>query len=437
MAAVAFVAAPSGKQQLYVRELDAAESRALPGADGAEGPFFSPDGRMLGFWTEETVLKRVSISGGAPELVCKGQTHIHGGSWCRDGTVAFSTKRKIWTVPASGGEPKEVTAPPEGESRQYFPEILPGCRTVLYSVVDGQSAPVGIVGQSLETGRRVTLVKGGSNAHFAPPGHLLYVVNGSLMAAPFDSGSLSLTGPAVRVLDGVAYGAPQERALGQFSASATGTLAFVAGPSFSSGKGELLWVERDGTETPIKEVGIARGARLSPDGRRIAYQFRDESVAGAMPSVWVYDLERGTTSRVTFEGEWWPVWTPDGRRIVFIHSTDQKSYALAWQSADGTGPLEIFSAVPGRVRQPQSWTPDGGTLLVHDFPWPSPSSGTSGFDIVGIPRDGERTAKPLLASSFTESLPFVSPDGRWLAYVSDESGRSEVYVRPYPSLDAK
>ena len=434
---IAFIAAPGGKPQLYVRDLETTEPRALPGTEGAEGPFFSPDGRMLGFWTEDTLLKKVSVSGGTPELLCKGQTHIHGGSWCPDGTIMFSTQRKIWRVAASGGEPKEVAAP-EGEARLYFPETLPGCRTVVYSVLDAGSAPIGIVGQSLETGKRVTLVKAGSNAHFAPPGTLLYIVNGTLMAAPFDPDGLSLTGPPVRVLDGVAYGAPQERALGQFSVSRTGTLAFVAGPSFSSGKGELLWVERDGTESVIKEVGVARGARLSPDGHRIVYQRRDESVPNSQPMVWVYDIERGTTSRVTFDGDsWWPVWTPDGRRVVFIHSTDQKNYALAWQNADGTGPLEAFAAAPGRVRQPQSWTPDGRLLLAHDFPWPSQSSGTSGFDIVAIPRDGDRTAVPLIATPFTESLPFVSPDGRWLAYVSDESGRSEVYVRPYPALDAK
>ncbi len=433
---VAFVAANGGKTQLYLRELEAAEARVLPGTEGAEGPFFSPDGGALGFWSEETSLKRVSLSGGPPELICKGETHIHGGSWCTDGTIAFSSKRRIWTVPAAGGEPKELTAP-DGETRHYFPELLPGCRALVYSVLDPSSGPIGIVAQSLDTGKKVTLVKGGSNAHFVPPGRLLYVVNGTLMAAPFDPRRIELTGAAAHLLDGVAYGAPQERALGQFAASASGTLAFVAGPSFSAGRGELLWVDRDGKESPIKEVGTARGARLSPDGRRIAYQFREESL-GALPQIWVYDIERGTSSRVTLEGEnWWPVWTPDGRRLVFIHSTGPNEYPLAWQSADGTGTLELFAAAAGRVRQPQGWTPDGRTLLAHDLPWPSQSSGLSGYDIVAIPRDGDRTAKPLLATPATESLTSVSPDGRWLAYVSDESGRTEVYVRPYPSLDAK
>src|SRR4029077_20632013 len=271
----------------------------------------------------------------------------------------------------------------------------------------------------------------GTNPRYAPTGHLVYAQGGSLMAVQFDPQRLAITGTAVPVVGGVLQSPVSGAA--QYSFSATGSLVYVPG-GVQSNQSKLVWVSRNGAEQPLAAPARAyRGPRLSPDGHQVAVAIQEQE-----SQVWLYDLSRETLTRLTFGGNVNnnPSWTPDGKRIAF-ESNKEGTLNIFWQLADGTGGLERLTTSE-YVQVPHSWAPDGQLLAYAE------ATSTTGYDIWML-RMGEsstgsgqvRKAQPFLRTRFDEAVPRFSPDGRWLAYVSNESVRNEIYVQPYPGPGGK
>ena len=417
---VAFIATRGGIQQLYLRAMDSLEARAVPGTDQAINPFFSPDGQWVGFFARNE-LKKVPTNGGAVQTVGAGGISP-GAAWSSQGMIALSPDpgSDLQQVSDAGGAPQPLTRLENGESSHGWPEFLPGGRAVLFAAAltgtNWSTAKVAV--QSLGTGARRDLVPGGTQPRYAPSGHLVYAQGSTLMVAPFDSQRLEVTGAAVPAVEGVLQSAVDGPV--QYSFSDTGSLIYVAGGS-QSRQSKPMWVTRSGTEQPLAIP--ARNylyPRLSPDGRRVAISIEDQQ-----RDIWLYDFSRETLTRFTFEGgpNDSPAWTPDGKRIAFSSGPA----SMFWQLADGSGGREQLATIDA---VPRSWSPDGQLLA-----FVSPTV-TTKRDI-WVLRMSDRKAEPFLRTPFNETVPAFSPDGRWLAYASDESGRYEIYVRPYPGPGGK
>jgi Tol biopolymer transport system component/tRNA A-37 threonylcarbamoyl transferase component Bud32 len=424
---LAYVAARGGVWQIYLRTLGRLEARPIPGTEGGESPFFSPDGHWLGFFAEtETKLKKVPLSGGAPLTLCDGVPQAHGASWGPDGSVVF-TRHSIFgleRVSADSGVPEALTTldASRGEGSHRLPEILPGGQAVVFTVKTADTssfddARIEVV--SLKTRERSVLVTGGTNARYAG-GHLIYERAGALWAAPFDPARLKVTGPSVLVLEGVS--SSPESGSADFGVSRDGSLVYVPGRPRGTDR-RVLRVDRTARSRPLMDLRRAfAGISLSPDGRRLALE-----IEGANNHLWVYDLERSTLTPQTLRwNNIWAIWTPDGRGLTFASNREGLSN-LFWQPADGSGPTERLTPWPSEHwKVARSWSPDGKTLVFCDL------SPTTRWDIWVLRRDGERQAQPLLQGPSNEFWAALSPNGHWLAYASDESGREEVYVRPFP-----
>jgi eukaryotic-like serine/threonine-protein kinase len=419
---LAYIAAQgTGLPQLYLRAMASPDARPIPGTEGATNPFFSPDGQWLGFFTGGK-LRKVSVSGGAA-VTLGDAIQPQGASWSSQGMIAFGSEPAavLLQVSDAGGTPQALTHLDKGETDHDWPEFLPGDKTVLFAASGDDRANGQIAIQSLATGARRNLMQGATHPHYAPSGQLVYAQTGRLMAVPFDLQRLSLTGAAVPVVEGVLQSTSSGAA--QYSFSATGSLVYVAGAVQATVQNKLVWVSRNGAEqplsAPLREYGLPQ---LSPDGRRLAVGIADQ--------VWLYDLSREALSRFTFEGDLnaAPVWTPDGKRIAF-RSNKEGPFNVFWQVADGSGGLERLT-MSKNGQGPSSWSPDG-QLLAFDEVNPNKR-----FEI-WVLRIGDRKAQPFLQTRFNEAAPRFSPDGRWLAYNSDESGRYEVYVQPYPGPGGK
>jgi len=412
--------------QLYVRNINETVAKPIAGTDGAGWPFFSPDGNWVAFFAGNT-LRKIALDGGEAVTVCSNCAgNPRGGAWSDDGTIAFAPVpgSALFRIDAAGGQPKPLTIldAKAGEGAHRSPDFLPGGKAVLFTIGtaeatswdDGQIAV-----QSLATGTRRVLAQGHS-PRYAPSGHLLYVRQGTLMAVPFDVRRLELTGTTVRVVEGVAqsaFGATQ------FSLSANGSLVYVAG---GVSERELVWVARDGSMEALPTP--PRGywsVRMSPEGQRLAI-----SIEAANYDVWTYDLGRGSLTRLTAGGtNAWPVWTPDGTRITFNTTRDSGFLNLFWKPADGGGAEERLTTSDA-VQVADSWSPDGRILAFEQFAPPT------GSDIWMVERDPPRKAWPFLQTPFVESGPAFSPDGRWIAYTSNESGSFNVHVRSFAGVGA-
>jgi serine/threonine-protein kinase len=422
---LAYVARQGGTQQLYLRTMDSLEAKPIPGTEGAVNPFFSPDSQWLGFFAGNK-LKKLSVSGGAA-LNLVDALQPHGASWGSRGVIAFAPTSAsfLQEVSDAGGTPQPLTRLEKGETTHGWPEFLPGGKTVLFAAgasgVNWTNARVAV--QSVGAGERRDLVQGGMHPRYAPSGHLVYAQGGSLMAVPFDPQRLAVTGTAVPVVESVLQSASTGAA--QYSLSATGSLVYVSG-SVQSAQRRLVWVNRNGAEQPVAApVRAYQTPRLSPDGRRVAVNIVEEET-----QVWLYDLSRETLTRLTFEGNTnaYPVWTPDGKRIAF-YSNKEGLTNIFWQLADGSGGLERLGTSQS-PQVPRSWSPDGQLLAFHE------NSLTTKKDI-WVLRLSDRKAEPFLRTPFNEGGPVFSPDGHWLSYISDESGRPEIYVQPYPGPGGK
>jgi Tol biopolymer transport system component len=419
-----YAARQGGVQQLYLRPLAGLESKPIPGTEGATEPFFSPDGQWLGFFADGK-LKKVLLSGGSPVSIGDA-TDPRGASWGSQGMIIFAPTRvsALQQVAAVGGSPQPLTRlGKDDEDSHRWPEFLPGGKALLfaagYSGSNWSNAQIAV--QSIGTGEQRNLVQGGTQPRYAASGHLIYAQGGNLMAVPFDPQRLKVTGTAIPVVEGVLQGPLIGAA--QYSFSATGSLVYVPGGDQATQR-RLVWVNRNGAAQPVAAPARSyRTPRLSPDGRHVAVTIEQPE-----PQIWLFDLARETLTRFTLEGytNQNPLWIPDGKRIGFMSSRNNGS--LSWQLADSSGGLEEL-ATDG-YGAPSSWSPDGQLLLSDN------SNPVTGYDIYVL-RLGDHKGQPFLRTPFNEGAPRFSPDGRWLAYVSDESGRYEVYAQPYPGPGGK
>ncbi len=422
---LAYVAVQGGTQQLYLRAMDSLEARPILGTEGAVGPFFSPDGQWLGFFAS-TKLKKISLSGGAAQTLGDA-TLAHGESWSNQGTIAFSpaTASFLQQVSEVGGPLQPLTRLAAGEVSHRWPEFLPDGKAFLFvastSSFNWTNSQVAV--QAFGTGERRNLIQGATRPRYASSGHLVYAQGGSLMAVPFDAQRLAVTGAAVPVVENVSH-APTAGAA-QYSISTIGSLVYVPG-GVQANQRKLVWVSRNGAEQHAAAPERAyMFPRISPDGRRVA-----AGIAEQETQLWLYDPSREALTRFTFDGNvnLNASWTPDGKRIAF-QSSKEGPPNIYWQQADGSGGLERLTTSE-YAHVPMSWSPDGQLLAFIEV---NPSTQRD----IWILRMSDRKAQPFLKTRFDESVPRFSPDGRWLAYVSNESGRYEIYVQPYPGPGGK
>lgn len=420
---IAFIGMRNGTRQLYVRALDSPEAMPMAGTEGAYcTPTFSPDGQSLVFFDVVTQeLKKIAAQGGPPVTLVKAGG-ILGVTWGGNDEIIYSDAdfNGLRKIPSAGGIPLLLTHVDtnKGETAHRWPAFLPGGTAFLFTIVNGQNADdAQIVAQRLDTGQRRLLVQGGTFPQYVPAGYLAYVHAGKLIAVPFDVKRLEVKGQPIPVSEDV-----QESGFGasQFGLSSQGSLVYVP-PSRAQRR--LLWVSRNGAEQLLAARAQNYGAiRLSPDGRRVAVEVDDQ--------IWLYDLSRDAMTRLTFRGDInrYPLWSPDGKWIAFQSNKDGP-WNVFWQRADGAGePERLTTSTYETV--PVSWSPDGTLLAFVE------NNAITRSDI-WILRLGDRKAWPLLQTPFSEGSPVFSPDGNWLAYISDESGRYEVYVQPYPGPGGK
>ncbi len=422
---VVYSASAEERVRLYHRALDEPEARPLPDTEEGTQPFFSPDGDWVGFKGHNS-LKKVSLRGGPAITLCDAPT-FRGATWTTRGTIVFTPTFEdgLWQVSERGGRPTPLTTRDRvrGENSHRWPQILPDGRTVLFTIRHGgdfDDAEVAVV--DLETGERRTLFTGGTFARYSPTGHLVYGRQTALLAVAFDLARLRVSGSPFPVLGGiVAY---QDSGTANFSISQNGSLAYVTHHEGAADR-SLVWVDEHGLASPVLAARHGyQGVRVSPDHGRLALSIVD----GADPGIWIYDLARGTLSRATPDrGNDHAVWHPDGH-IAFT-STRSGPWNLFSQQPDATGEAERLTTSP-HWQWPTSWSPDGRLLAYTEV------DPTTNPDIWVLERDGGRR-HVFVATPARETNAVFAPDGRWLAYVSDESGAREVYVRPYPGPGAR
>lgn len=428
----------TANDRLYLRPLDQLDARPIPGVESpglasARGPFFSPDGRWIGFW-EGRQIKKVSTSGGAPLTVCELTPPPYSASWAADDTILIGHgARGIWRVPANGGTAERIITVADGQ-RAHGPQLLPDGRSVLFTLAQRPSwDEADIVVQSLDSGVRTILIPGGTDARYLPTGHLVYALRGTLLAVPFDAVSLRIKGAPQPLVANVLRRGGAFASAAQFTVSSNGTLAYVESSSLPAARRTLVWVDRGGHEDAIPaEPKPYVYPRLSPDGTRLALDIQDEN-----RDIWVWEFSRGTLTRVTSDPtpDMDPVWTPNGERLIFL-SLRTGMGNLFWQPANGTGTAERLTD-GNQIRGADTMSPDGNGLVLRE----SDGKGTVDLTLLDLRtrRPGQLASsgtKPLVQSAFLESNAEISPDGRWLAYQSNHSGALNVYVRPFPETGA-
>jgi Tol biopolymer transport system component len=425
---------------LYLHSMNALDARLIPGTEvSTTSPFFSPDGESVGYF-ENGQLKRISISGGAAVVICPASNPF-GVSWERDNTILFGQPQGIMRVSADGGTPELVIPAKEGEYVDS-PRLLPDGESVLFSVTTSSSETrwdeAHVVVQSLSTGNRKTLLRGGSDARYVPTGHLVYALGDALFAVAFDLDRLEVSGGPVSVVQDrvVRAGNPTtQTASANYAISEGGTLLHVdrgsaLGFFAAAPMRTLAWVDRQGREESL--TAPLRGyvyPRLSPDGMRVALDIREPG-----QDIWIWDLRRETMTPMTFDPalDGLPVWTPDGRRLIWGSQRGGATINLYWQAADGTGTVERLTDSPDTHR-PSSVTPDGTRLVFSEIAQQGQSAGRANLAMLWL--QGDKRVTQLVQTMFAERNGEISPDGRWLAYESDESGQFQVYARPFPGVD--
>jgi serine/threonine protein kinase/Tol biopolymer transport system component len=422
---------PGGKDMLWVRPLDSTDAQPLAGTEDGAQPFWSPDSRAVAFFTPSSGLKKVELSGGPAQTLTEAQVNF-GGSWSRDGVIIFSKRGGtggLYRVPATGGEAVAVTTPDAArkEISHAWPYFLPDGRHFLFLARSTQQENDAICVGSLDSKETKRLLSADSSMAYAPPGYLLYVRENTLMAQPFDAERLELTGEPFPVAREVA--ANQSNARGMFSVSPGGVLAFRSGSVISN---QLSWFDRSGKRLEIISSQPARGftPRLSPDEKRVAIDRTDPQTPGNS-DIWLLDLARGSSTRFTFEAgdEGTPVWSPDGASVVF-YSERNGSTAIYRKPASGAGEGEALVTSAER-KFVNDWSPDGRFILYQQL------SPQTNWDLWLLPLDGERKPTPFVQTNFVEAQGNFSPDGKWIAYTSSESGQWQVYVRSFPDAGGK
>ena len=412
---------------LYLRTLGELEARLIPGTEQElTVPFFSPDGESVGYF-QDGQLKRIALSGGGPVVICTA-VNPFGVNWEPDNTILFGQPNGIMRVSANGGTPELVIPAKQGEQIDS-PQLLPGGDSILFSVTTATGSAkwdeAQVVVQSLSTGERSVVVQGGSDARYLSTGHVIYAVENGLFGVAFDAASRTVFGGAVPLVQGVARASnpATATATANYAVSNDGALVYLAN---GSAEHRLVWVDRQGHETPLAAPTKSYGQpQLSPDGTRVAVVSDGH--------IWVWDNGRGTLARLTTDvesEEESPLWTTDGARIAFAR-VNRGAAGIFWKASDGTD--EGQRLLEGGPALPASWAPDGTLLYTTRR---RGDRGGADDNIGRLSMAGPPKAETLLATKFAEVRPALSPDGRWLAYESDESGQPEIYVRPFPDINS-
>jgi serine/threonine-protein kinase len=429
-----FVVYVSGsRRQLVVRRLDQLEASPLPGVANARQPFVSPDSRWIGYLEGDDTLRKVQVRGGAPVTLARipsAALGLRGAAWIDDATIVVANRGTgLLRVAASGGEVTPLTKPDaeRGEYAHAFPAALPGGRALLFVIQSfgGGSNTVALL--DLQTGQHVSLVRGGSSPQYVASGHLLYATDGGLTAVRFDAARRAVVGEPVPMPESVSVA---RNGGANTDIAADGTLVFLPGSAPTALLNSLVWVDRQGRETPLGAPPRAYTAvRLSPDGTHIAVGIEDQD-----RDVWVWDIAGRTLARLTFDTglDQYPVWTPDGRRVVYQASRGGAPNLFV-RAADGTG-AEVRLTDSVNVETATSITPDGAFVIGYET---APETGRDVMRVAltGV-TSGPAIVEKLVHTPFEELNGEVSPNGRFLAYQSNESGRSEIYVRPYPQVES-
>jgi serine/threonine-protein kinase len=425
---------PDGKQivyvannQLFLKNMAERDARPISGTNGpVTNPVFSPDGKFVVFWsgTDQT-LKRIAVTGGTPETLCNA-VNPFGMSWGSDDQIVFGQgPAGIARVRASGGPPETLVTMKAGELAAHGPQLLPGGDTLLYTVAAAPVTPslwdnAKIVAYSLKSNQTKVLVEGGTDARYAPTGHIVYANAGKILSVPFDATRLEVTGTPTTLVQGV-RNAGTTTGTTQFSFSNNGTLIYLTAAAGVVSDFQLAYVDFSGNVKPIRNIQAgAFGPRISPDGKRVAYR--------AASSVWIADLTSDAPPRrlATTEPGEAPVWSPDGERIVFI-SIYNNAEALFLRRSDGTGTAELLA---DRARAPESWSAVHGAVSYITLVGPSGDAGD--YDIWTYSFNDKKASPHIVIPPSAQSGSRFSPDGKWMAYESNETGRAEVYVEPYP-----
>ena len=448
--AMAFVAQEGeAAAQIYLRRFDQLEAVPLSGSGGALAPFFSRDGRWIGFFASGK-LKKIAVTGGAAISLADAPSQ-RGGTWSPDGTIVFSPDgapgTRLMRVSSDGGPAEAITSLVDGETVQFWPQVLPGGKAVLYTSggATGTFNDARLIVQPLPTGMPKVVQRGAFHGRYLASGqvspggsvtdggHLVYIRDGTLFAAPFDLTRMEVTGLPVPALEGVASNALTGGA--QFSASDTGMFVYLPGAMVGGGT-PFGWMNADGKTSALPPAHTAwLNVRFAPDGRRLALEIREGQSA-----IWILDWARESLMRLTLDqaDSRSPVWTPDGLRITFSNNSAGRSTPnLYWQRVDGAGDAQRLTNSTN-LQVPGSWHPSGQVLAFEE------ATPTSDRDLMILPLTGNDakgwtpgTPRVFVGGPTRDVNPSFSPDGRWLAYASNESGRMEVYVRPFPGPGGK
>ena len=429
---LAIAASVEGKRQLWLRPLDSLQTQALPGTEGARYPFWSPDSRYVGFFTE-TKLKKIAVTGGPAQTLCSAPD-ARGGAWNSDGVIVFAPTPAggLQRVAASGGTPAQVT---QTQAAHRFPTFLPDGRHFLFLLTNlewGKSDNDGIYLGSLNSQETRRILPDASNVVYSPPGdgnrngHLLFVRENTLMAQPFDPMSLKPAGELFPVAEHIPLVNVQGYSL--VSVSDNGVLVFQSGQIGPQSR--LTWFDRSGKQMgPVAALGTGFGPALSPDEKTVAVPRGDpERNAG---DIWIHEFARGTDTRFTFHASrnGYPVWSPDGSRIVFSSDRGGKNPDLYLKDVNGARQEELLIQSPYN-KIASDWSRDGRVLVYAEL---DPKTKADLWVLRIGPAGGDRKPIPFLRTEFNEWQGQFSPDGHWIAYTSDESGQWEVYVRPFPA----
>ncbi|MCI0604208.1 protein kinase [bacterium] len=421
---MAFLNNADGRRTLWVRSFDSTEARQLPGTEYTSAPFWSPDSRYLGFFSKGKLMK-IDISGGRPQIICDAETN-RGGSWGSSGIIIFAQRANgpLFQVPASGGEFKPATKldGAKGEISHRFPTFMPDGRRFLY-LVRGSTQSQAIYTGSLDSNEKKLLLNSTSRVHYAPPGYLLYGREGELLVQAIDSKTLELEGAPILVTKNVFHSPTGQSVI---SASNNGILAYWSGNISAF---QLSWFDRSGNNIGTLSEGggtsDARYHRLSADGTQLVWLRPDPDLAS--PDIWVTDTARNISTRLTSRHyDENPAWSPDGKTILFNRDLGDNQYEIYSISATGVGGEKILLKNGVQIND---WSMDGKWLIGQRKGKRS--------DLWIVPMSGSGQPYPFLASEFYEFQASFSPDARWIAYASDESGHYEVYIQPFPASGKK